>query len=483
MEVLTTPTGEEAIKNLIREKHTLLNAAKKLTKAAESRSLDASERKELDTTMSKLDDVCERVAALESRQSDEEDPEGDDEMVANGKGRSRKSPPIGRGRRSLPYLPKQGGYYGSGSWGIKTRDTEYSLGKAIRECVSGRSPTGLEGELSAECAHRNERATRGLGFFMPFSPSGDMEVRTDFPTTTSTASGGVTSEWSNDFLLMLRRQSIIEKLGIPVIADLKGNFVQPFETSGSTSQWVAEGSGVAAGAMAVSSVTGVPRALTTRYIITRQMIASSEYDFVDDLLFRDMVNATAEQVSLALVQGDQAVNITSPQGLLYNPSVDVSALGSPNTMSWNDLLGMQTVVSDNNPPEGSSQKFLVSPKGAQILRNRPRINTGSNLYPTFCMETLSSNDGLVNTIAGNQAVISPCVPDNLNASGASGGALTTVIFGAFGEAVRQCVWGNNIELLVDPYSLGFAGEIALYTYLLTDFITPRPSLLTTAFYN
>jgi HK97 family phage major capsid protein len=478
MEVLTTPSGEQAIRELIREKHTLLQTAKTLAKVAETRSLDADERKQMDETMSKLDDVCTRVDALEKRQSDEEDP--DDNGETANKGRSRKAP-VGRGRRSLPYLPKQGGYSGNGSWGIKTRDHEYSLGRAIRCCVQGRAPDGLEGELSRECEIRDERAVRGPGFFLPFH-TGDTEYR-DVPTTTETAVGGITATWSKDFLLMLRRQSIIEKLGIPVISDLRGNFIQPFETSGSTSQWVSEGSAVTAGAMAVATVQGIPRALTTRYIITRQMIASSEYEFLDDLLFRDMVNETAEQVSLALVQGDQSVNITSPQGILYDPNTNVSVLGSPPTISWNDLLGMQTTVSNNNPPEGSEQKFLVSPKGAQILRNRPRINTGSNLYPTFCMETLSGNDGLVNTVAGNQAVITPCIPDNLNSSGVSGGALSTVIFGAFGEAVRQCVWGSGIEVLIDPYSLGFAGEIALYTYLLTDFIIPRPSLLTTAFYS
>ena len=61
--------------------------------------------------------------------------------------------------------------------------------------------------------------------------------------------------------------------------------------------------------------------------------------------------------------------------------------------------------------------------------------------------------------------------------------LTAMVYGCFSEAVRQCVFGPALEVLVDPYGLGFHNQIQIYKYMLTYFVVPRPSLLTTAFYK
>ncbi len=457
----------QAIVGLIQDRNAYRHTATKLLATGETRSLTQDERKELVSVAENLQDSEKKLRSLEGR-ADDDDAEGvnsDLDVMGRSTGRST-------GRKSRPTVP---GRY-TGNWGIHTKKHEYSLGRAIRCCVQGRSPDGLEGEMSQEAERRNEKNVRGLGFMMPFQ-TGDVEYR-DSPTTTSTAAGAVTSTWSKDFLLLLRKQSIFDKLGIPVISDLRGNFIQPYETSGTTAQWVAEGSASTANAMAVSTVTGTPRQLTSRMILTRQMIASSSYELLDDLLFRDMTNSVAEQLSLALVQGQQTVNPVSPEGILYNPNVSVSTLASPPTLAWSDLLAFQTTVLNANPPEGSPLKYLISPKGAQVLRSRPRINSGT-LYPSFCMETLA--DG-ANTVAGYDAVISPCVPDNITSSGTSG-SLSGLIFGAFSESIRHLIWGDALECLVDPYSLGSQSEIVLYTFLSTDIIIPRPSLLNLAFFS
>jgi HK97 family phage major capsid protein len=466
-----------AINNLIRDRNTFLNTAKKLLQAGETRSLDDSERKEVDDLTDKVKAHDVQIRALQCRSDDdnEDDDGGNEDDLTETKSRSVNHIRASRSKNAMPAGWNHGN---GGSWGIKTREHEYSLGRAVKACVQGRAPGGLEGEMSKECERSNRRSPRGNGFFYPFS--GDFETR-DTPTTTTTGSGGVTETWSRDFLLQLRRQSILEKLGVQTITDLHGLYNQPFETSGASASWVGEGAAVSANAMNISVIQGIPRQLTTRFIITRNMVASSSYPLLDELLYKDMVNSTAEQVSLALVNGNQITNPVSPQGILENANVGVSALASPPTLAWNDVLGMQTTVANNNPPAGSELKFLVSPLGAQILRNRPRINTGSTLYPSFIMDSMGSGLDNVNSIAGANTVVSPCVPDGITASGISG-TLSAMLYGAFGE-IRQLIFGNNLEFLVDPYSLGMNGEIVLYTFLLTDFVVPRPSLLTMAFFK
>jgi HK97 family phage major capsid protein len=474
----TNQSNADAIRGLIRDRDTFRATAQKLLKEGETRELTPDERKEVDRCVDKIADHDNRIDKLEKRADDDDDNEDDVPSLKESKSRKRSlsaGQPVGMGRRSTPAsLPGEGYYY---SPSIHTKEHRYSLGRAVRACIENRPVDGLEREMSDEVGRRDDRSLRGPGFFMPFNTSGYEER--DTPTTTTTAIGGVTETWSQDFLLVLRRQSVLEKLGIPVVSNLRGNYVVPYETSGASATWVAEGSGVSANAMSVLSVTGIPRQITTRFIITRQMIASSSYDFLDDLLFRDMVNSTAEQISLALVQGQQTVNPTSPEGILYNTNVNVTALGSAPTMAWSDVLDMQTQVLNNNPPEGSPRKFLISPKGAQVLRSRPRINTGSTLYPSFVLDTYGAEG---NKMAGDDTVISTSVPDNITASGTSG-ALSAGIYGCFSEAVRSLVWGSGIELLCDPYSFSYNSEIALYVFMNTDFVIPRPSLLTMAFFS
>lgn len=99
--------------------------------------------------------------------------------------------------------------------------------------------------------------------------------------------------------------------------------------------------------------------------------------------------------------------------------------------------------------------------------------------PTFLMETLG--DGR-NDCGGYEAVISPCVPDNVAISGQSG-TFSGLIFGAWSEAVRQVIWGDSIELIADPFSLAGQGEVALNAFLMTDFLCGRPSLLNFTFFQ
>ena len=459
------------IRGLLVSRDAAVTSAERLIRIMETRDLTDSERKELDDLTAQVRDHGEQIRTLTEKCStddvDDDDPAMDEENPSPRSSRWVRPTPS-RSKRSLP-----AGF--DRTFSAHTTEHKYSLARAVRECVSGRQPRGLEGELSQECERRNERAPRGMGFFMPFNA---METRSGESTTT-TMSGGVTTTWSDDFLVLLRRQSILEKLGIQIVSGVKGLYRIPFETSGNDAAWTAETGTIAANSMNVSYVQAQPRLLVGRYVLTRQMIASSQYNLLDDVMYKDLVNSTAEQVSLALVAGNQAATPTSPQGIIYNINVSQTALASPPTMAWNDVLGMQTVVANANPPAGVERKFLISPLGAQILRNRPRIDTGATLYPSFVLESFGADN---NVMAGDGAVISTCIPDNIHASGVSG-TETTMIYGAFGEAVRHVVYGDNVELLIDPYSLSPQGDIQIFTYLLNDFVIPRPSLLTVAYYQ
>lgn len=445
----------------------MLNRAEILVNALEKRDHTPEEATELEDLKRQIKSLTERIELLEQSSDDNDDnTDSDDPAFDEDRPGNRSVPQPSRGIRSMPPRIDD---YGVGSFGINTgKGSRYSFGRAIQRVAENRALDGYEGEVSQECARRDNRTPSAPNsFFMPLrSLSRPFETR-DTPSTTTTMAGGVTQQYSDDFLLLLRRASILEKLGVDTIDNVRGNYVIPFETSGCTATWVAENGNVSADAMAVSQLIGIPRALMARYVVSRNMVYSSTYD-TQQLMFRDMANSTAEQLSLALVQGQEGA--TNPVGVLYNVNVNSTTTATSGTIVFEDCLQMQTNVSNHNPPVGDPLKYLVSPFGAQILRSKPRI-TGTTEFPTFIM----SGDSIAD-VPGS--VVSPCVPDNITISG-GGSNNTTILYGDFSQ-VRHIVYGNSIELVVDPFTLAGNNQIALTTFLLNDILIPRPSLLTWA---
>ena len=172
----------------------------------------------------------------------------------------------------------------------------------------------------------------------------------------------------------------------------------------------------------------------------------------------------AEQLSMALVNG--ATGGINPVGILNNTNVVPTTFGTTGVIEFEDTLQMQTNVANANPPAGDSLRYLTSPFGAQILRNKPRIGSTS-AFPVF----VQSGD-VIADVPGS--VVSPNVPTT---SMGSGTLETSLLYGDF-EQVRHLIWGNSAEILVDPWSLSAKNQISLITVLTTDIVIPRPSLLT-----
>ena len=342
----------------------------------------------------------------------------------------------------------------------------YSHARAIRVALArkeGRAAevNGLEAEFDQERRRSYEGPDRG-GILVPLRArrtdeeqrayENAMRVRT---LGTDQSTGGqtlVVTDTMPDLIDVLRNRALIIASGARVFTGLSGIVTFMKKTAAASVTWTQQnpGSGVAATEPTFSSVQLSPKTLQGRIVYPRQLMVQANIDFEANL--RDDL-ATGHALAL-----DQAA-ITGT-GSAYDPTGLYVAAGIP-TFDFNGnptnpgIVGMTTKLAKANNLQMGGSSFISEPALAGWLM--------SHVIEPGTPQMLWQGNHLRGTLAGWPAASTNQMPDNLGSSANQNG----LIFGYWPD-LAVGIWGNELEVVVDPYTLADKGQIAINTFSMAD---------------
>lgn len=249
----------------------------------------------------------------------------------------------------------------------------------------------------------------------------------------STAAAKAIPTFKTDILEALRANLVLEKAGMTIITDAKGNLSIP-NYSGSNCGWAGETAAAQDGKGTFADVEYTPKRLTAFIDVSKQLLAQDSLG-VEQMLMNDIVKAVSDKIE-ATVLGEGAGDTNTPAGLY-------KAAGTAVAMSYAKIVEMEQALEDKNV--SGNFKFIVNPATKAKMKTTPIAAGDSRMI----MEGGEANGYEVLTTS--------------NAKGA--------LFGNFADLVLV-MWGNAFDITVDPYSQAANGKVRLVVNTYVD-VKPR----------
>jgi HK97 family phage major capsid protein/HK97 family phage prohead protease len=299
----------------------------------------------------------------------------------------------------------------------------------------------FERECSDAVAKIIGRAATGV--FMPSEIQ-----RRDLVVGTPTAGGNLvaTELKSGSFIEMLRNAMVLDKLGVTVLSDLRGNIAIPKQTGGATIYWVAENTAPTESQQTVGQVLMSPKTAGGFTDIGRTLMNQSSID-VEAFVMRDLATSLGLGIQLAAIAGTGASN--QPSGLLTR--ITPAVIGGTNGLApmWDNIIDLETNVANSNADIGT-MGYLVNAKTRGKLKRTQKFS-GTNGDPIW-----DRNTG--EPLNGYRAAATNAVPSNL-VKGTSGAVCSAILFGNFADLMIG-LWGAT-DLIRDPYTASSSGGVRI----------------------
>lgn len=312
----------------------------------------------------------------------------------------------------------------------------YSFINAMRALMGDRSvDVGFERECSDAVAQRLGRAARGL--FVPY----DVQVRDLQITGGGTGANVVaTNLLAGNFITALRNAMALPKLGVTTLTGLVGDIAIP-KGGTATGYWIAETATPTESTPTLSQVTGSPKGVGATVDISRKLLLQSSID-VEAYVRNEIAEALAKAIDAAAFNG---AGTSEPTGLLTGPiSTDVSMTAG--SVTYADICSMISTVTGKNVMFDNI-RFAVT---NEVFWKLAATATSTN-GPVFIA------DYNTNRILGRPAIVSENVTTN---------------YGFVGDWSQMilAMWGNGLDLTVDPYSGSKSGLVSVTGFMDADIL-------------
>ena len=318
---------------------------------------------------------------------------------------------------------------------------KYSLARAIGQMVRNQPIDGFEAEMSREIEKQTGRVASGL--FVPREVI--CGLRRDMAATTY-ASGGAfvpTDVRPDQFIDLLRNNTVIDKLGIRRLTGLTANVDLPKQTGAGTAYWGEEAAEVTKSNQTTAAISLVPHRLSARTHYSKQFLLQSAIA-AEPFVREDLMMQLAIEQDRACLMGSGANG--EPLGIMNSAGINAGVTFG-GAATWADILQFESDLEDDNALRGNLS-FVVSPGTKNKWKSIARFaNTDS--------VTLWSNDNTVNgyrTEATTQLVQAP--------------ASHKVIFGNFSDFILA-EW-DGLDITVDPFSLAANQQIRIILHMHCD---------------
>jgi HK97 family phage major capsid protein len=313
----------------------------------------------------------------------------------------------------------------------------YSVLRAINLRAQNLPLDGLEKEVNDEIVKRCGKQPQG--FFIPTDLT--LERRALDLTTGAGAKATVTDP--ANFIELLRDRTLVVQFGARLLTGMVGDFSLPKQTGGATASWVAEGASPAGSNQTIGQVPLAPKTISAFTDLTRKFILQSSIS-AEQFVRDDLARVIAIAIDKAALNGSGAG--AEPQGILQNGSVNTVAIGTNGgAPTFAHFVQQETNVAASNADLGALGYITNAKVRGTLKTTLEAVTAGAQM--------VWRGDGTVN---GYRAGATNLIPSNL-AKG-SGTNLSAAIFGNWAEVLIG-MWGQGIDLLVDPYTLSSSGGV------------------------
>lgn len=336
----------------------------------------------------------------------------------------------------------------------------YSFVRAIRAgAASARgehtawNDAGLEREASEAVAKRFNREPRT--FFVPNDVLVGTREQRDLTVGTPTSGGYLVQTQYLPMIRLLRNKLILAQAGITMLTGLTGDIAIPKQTAGGTGYWVGESGAPPKSGQTFGQVTMRPHTFGAYVDLSHKLLNQSSID-IEQFVQDDLTRVIALGIDLAGLHGNSGVDANQPDGLAVASGIG-SVVGGANGAipAWGNIVDLETAVANANA-DVNNMSYVTNTKVRGQLKKTFRNATYG--------ETPIWEDGQLN---GNRALASNQVKSTLD-KGTSTGACSAIFFGNWADLVLG-IWGDGLDILVDPFSLSTQKGVRVVAFQDVDY--------------
>ena len=342
---------------------------------------------------------------------------------------------------------------------------KFNLGALVRSLGGDTVDARYETEIGQEAMLRQTEGRQKIanhgGVFVPdfvLAANRTMTGKTNVADhITGNGAALVSSDLLMDeFVTPLEARLVLTKLGVRFLDGLVGDVFVP-KASGVSAYWISTEDGSAQKVNPTfTQLPGTPHTCGAYVDITRKLCVQTSQRvqaFIGDLILR----AVARGLEVAAIAGSGTDG--EPTGLVNTSGVTTVAGITPGSVTRDNILDFEAAIEDANA-DTDRLAWLMPSKVKAALKKIAEFSTQT------ADETTVVNVGTKHLYEDGKVDEYPAFMSNVAPA-------KKLILGDWSEML-VCRWGQGIELMADPYSLGTSGGIRLVTFLDTDVIVRQP---------
>lgn len=342
---------------------------------------------------------------------------------------------------------------------------KFNLGKIVRSLGGDTVDAGYEAEIGREAIHREtegrQNTTAHGGFYVPDFILGGVRTMTGKTNVDGHVTGNGAALVSSDLLMdefvtPLEARLVLAKLAVRFLDGLVGDVFVP-KSSGVSAYWISTEDGSATKVNPTfSQLPGTPHTCGAYVDITRKLAVQTSQRaqaFIGDLI----LSAVARGIEQAAISGSGESG--QPLGLVNTSGVTTVAGITPGSVTRDNILDFVGAIEDSNA-DTDRLAWLMPSKVKAALKKIAEFSTQT------------AEDGTVVNV-GTKHLYEDGRVDEYPAFMSNVAPAKKLVLGDWSEMIL-CRWGQGIELMADPYSLGTSGGIRLVTFSDCDVIVRQP---------
>ena len=345
---------------------------------------------------------------------------------------------------------------------VEARDrSRYSVRRALAISGEMEKRDGLEMEVHRELELHRSGADHG-GILVPWRLRGNDELSPAHKRALGTgeAAGGATlvdQVTMPEMIDLLRNTALTLAFGARLYPGLTGVVQFNRKTSTPTVYWIEENppAVVTGSEPAYGYVTLSPKTLMGSVQVPRQLLTMSSIDVEADIR-SDLAIGHALALDLAALHGTGTSK--QPEGIYSAAGVLASAFGGKPSLAL--VSGMVGKLADANAEIGALG-WMTTPLLAELMTRTEKASG----YPVYLWEGKLQAGTMLGYRAGATNQVSKTLV---------GGAEHGLIFGNWSDLMVG-LWGNDLELVVDPYTRAKYGQVVITSYSMSDVALRRPA--------
>jgi HK97 family phage major capsid protein len=361
-------------------------------------------------------------------------------------------------------LPTVNAFTPTFSQNLTSRDVNgYSISRALAAMANGKTPDGLEGEMSRELHIKSGLAPRG--FWIP-----DVALTRNFVAGTATLGGNLveTSVASDAFIELLRNRAKVIGLGARVL-NLTNPVSIPKQASAGAANWTnGETTAATLSTGSFSTVGLSPKWITGYQQYSRELLLTGNPG-IDQIIRDDITQQIALAIDKAALHGAGSGGV--PAGIAATTGVGTVLSATDGqaltTNAYLKMVSLETAVSTANA-DSVTCAYLIRPEHAAALKVSQRFANSDSPV----METKVGPDGRVmHTVNGYRCEVTNQIATNLSA-----GSATTIASCAFFGDFSSVMIGSfsGLDLVVDNFTLAQNGVVRVIARRAVDIGVRHP---------